>query len=529
MKTEHLFHITLGRQRVRTLLLTLLALLGLNFGVGSGSGPGFGLSLGLNFGTEAKAAMTHISGRAPQFANHNIVFSCYADMLSRLRQELLTVVVDADGNFSADIDLSEVTYVWTELGVYRGYIYLEPGARYEIALPPFIKKSDADRFNPFFEYREVNLTLKAASSDLNMAIRQFDAFFDKALVTNAVTMVRHKDRDLSNRLMQSADSAQRAIGCRKPFFLQHVLYRKAQLFAASRLNQPKVVLKKFYMSRPVLYNMPAYWHTLDMLNPDIFRDLVSINRQKRLLTLFSSVSQPSFTSVNEALATDSLLGADRQLREMLLVRQIRSAFYGRTLAEVSADVMLTQAASQCHAQRTRLVAANIYARKNKLRSGLPAPELNLVDNADREVNIADYKGRFLYLCFMHTQNYECQKVMAALDNLAQLHKDNLDVLCIFTDDDADAMYASIAKRPHMWRGVSMITNQRLMEEYEIRGLPTYFLIAPDGCIEIAQAPGPSENVGPAIASAIRNYILTQKRGRPDIPRTIYDVANGTNK
>ena len=75
----------------------------------------------------------------------------------------------------------------------------------------------------------------------------------------------------------------------------------------------------------------------------------------------------------------------------------------------------------------------------------------------------------------------------------------------------------------------MITNQRLMEEYEIRGLPTYFLIAPDGCIEIAQAPGPSENVGPAIASAIRNYILTQKRGRPDIPRTIYDVANGTNK
>ena len=137
MKTEHLFHITLGRQRVRTLLLTLLALLGLNFGVGSGSGPGFGLSLGLNFGTEAQAAMTHISGRAPQFANHNIVFSCYADILSRLRQELLTVVVDADGNFSADIDLSEVTYVWTELGVYRGYIYLEPGARYEIALPPF--------------------------------------------------------------------------------------------------------------------------------------------------------------------------------------------------------------------------------------------------------------------------------------------------------------------------------------------------------------------------------------------------------
>ena len=77
-------------------------------------------------------------------------------------------------------------------------------------MPPFIKKSDADRFNPFFEYRDVNLTLKAASSDLNMAIRQFDAFFDKALVTNAVTMVRHKDRDLSNRLMQSADSAQRA-------------------------------------------------------------------------------------------------------------------------------------------------------------------------------------------------------------------------------------------------------------------------------------------------------------------------------
>ena len=59
----------------------------------------------------------------------------------------------------------------------------------------------------------------------------------------------------------------------------------------------------------------------------------------------------------------------------------------------------------------------------------------------------------------------------------------------------------------------------------MRHLPTYFLIDPDGCIAMAQAPGPNENVGPAIAEAIRQYKIIKTRGRIEVPRTIYDIAN----
>ena len=64
-----------------------------------------------------------------------------------------------------------------------------------------------------------------------------------------------------------------------------------------------------------------------------------------------------------------------------------------------------------------------------------------------------------------------------------------------------------------------------MLDYQVAALPTFFLIAPDGCVAIPQAPGPAENVGPAIAEAIRQFIISTRRGRPEIPRTIYDIAN----
>ena len=171
------------------------------------------------------------------------------------------------------------------------------------------------------------------------------------------------------------------------------------------------------------------------------------------------------------------------------------------------------------------MAANVYAGKNRLKAGLPAPDFSLTDNKDRTISLSSFRGRFLYLCFMHSENYECMKALPVLDNMAQLHRADLDVLCVFSDDDADALYAKLATQSHVWRGISWITSQRILSDYEVRGLPTYFLIDPDGCVSIAQAPGPSENVGPAIAECIRRYKVIRRKGRVEVPRTIYDIAN----
>ncbi len=470
------------------------------------------------------AAHVTLSGKAPDYAGLNIVVYTYADYVSRLKTELATFTVEDDGAFSAQIEIDEVTYAFMDLSAYEATVYLEPGARYEVVLPPFKVRPDAERFNPFYRAQSVELGLRGATTNLNQAIRDFDIFFGRIYSQNALKLVRRHDTKLADKLIARTDSAARAVRCDKAFFRNHVRYRQAQLFAAPRLHAERTVLSKYYVGSPVLFNLPAYWQTLEMLNPDIIEQILKPDERRKLRSEVASTN-PSIGRISQIIATDTLWRADQTLREALIIKSIFTDFYDANITDGRADTLLISAAQSCKSKRNRLMAANIYAKKNKLRAGLPAPELDLVDEEDKTLKLKDFSGKFLYLCFMHTENYECIKALPALENLALLHKNDMDVLCVFTDENADEMRAFLKRTPSTWRGVSFNTNQKILSDYEVHALPTYFLIAPDGCIAMAQAPGPTEKVGPVIAHAIREYTIATKRGRPEIPRTIYDIAN----
>lgn len=474
----------------------------------------------------ALAKMAYVSGKAPSYANLLLVMKAQLDPLSRTYRDISQAQVKADGSFRFEVDVDEITLVKLDLSYYEAFIYVEPGAKYVVSLPPRKLKPDAERFNPFYQPRAVNLAIRSSSSNLNVSIRKFEKDFGRLYYPQAVRMVKRHDKVLADNVIAQIDSAARHINCRNPFFLNHVNYRKAEVYATPRLLYGRSVLKKYYAGSPVLFNLPAYWNVLDMINPDVIKENPDKALRAELLKVENSDPTKAAKAYVDILGRDSLFHANVQLREVLVLKNIKDGFYESRLSDGRADSLLTSAARLFKTQRLRVMAANIYARKNKLKAGLPAPEFRLEDNHEKMVSLETFRGKFLYLCFMHTENYECVKVMSILDNMADLHRDDLEILCVFTDDDADAMYAKLDKQKHIWRHISWITSQRILADYEVRGLPTYFLIDPDGCISIAQAPGPTEKIGPAIAECVRKYKVVQSRGRKEVPRTIYDIANG---
>ncbi len=470
------------------------------------------------------AKVVKVSGKAPSYAGISLVMRAQRDGVSRMTYDLSAAEVASDGTFTFEADIDEVTFATIDLSFYEAYIYLEPGAKYEVTLPHRKLRPDAERFNPFYQPKGINLVLKSASSDLNQAIRKFDEAFAKLYYPNAVRIVRKHDKALADKVIAQLDSAQHAIGCRKPFFAQHANYRKAEVYATPRVLSPRSVIRKYFSSQPVAFNVPAYWHILNILSPDVAHENSNRAIRQQLAALDAKGGAATATEIDNILVRDTLLRSNQSLRELLILKNIRDDYYNHKISDGKADTLLTSVARDFKNKHIRLMAANIYAMKNKLKPGLPAPEFNLVDNKDNDVNLKTFRGKFLYLCFMHSENYECMKALPILDNIANVHRDDLTVLCVFTDDDSDALYAKLAKQTHNWRAISWITSQRILSDYEVRGLPTYFLIDPDGCISIAQAPGPSENVGPAIAESIRQYKIVMQRGRKEVPRTIYDLA-----
>lgn len=479
----------------------------------------------LALGLDCHAKLVTVSGKAPDYAGHTIVMRAKADAISRMTYDLSSTEVQPDGSFCFEADIDEITYAVVDLSYYEAYIYLEPGAKYVVSLPPYRLRPDADRFNPYYEPSPIRLPLRSASSDLNKAIRDFDDVFNRAYYPVMVKIVSKHDKKLADKVIAKLDSTARAIGCRKPYFTQHVTFRKAEVYATPRLNSPRAILNKYYVGNPVMFNLPAYWRAIEMMNTDVTSDNSNKEIQRQLNKIKYGKGTQDAALLSSTLAQDTLFGKNQTLREMLIVKGLKDNFYSSVTSDGRTDTLLTSAARSFKSKRVRLIAANVYAQKNKLKRGLPAPDFHLDNGNNREISLSTFHGRFLYLCFMHSENYECVKVLPVLENMAQLHKSDLDILCIFTDDDTDALYKQLAKSNHTWQGISWVSNQRVLSDYEVRHLPTYFLIDPDGCIAMAQAPGPNENVGPAIAEAIRQYKIIKTRGRIEVPRTIYDIAN----
>ena len=103
---------------------------------------------------------THVFGNAKEYANSELIFYRYQDRITYIKEEVFRLRVDGDGNFVADFGIDRITYIFAEFGVYYVYFYAEPNGNYEIILPEYVERTNAELFNSYFEPTEMHLGIK---------------------------------------------------------------------------------------------------------------------------------------------------------------------------------------------------------------------------------------------------------------------------------------------------------------------------------------------------------------------------------
>ena len=124
-------------------------------------------------------ATSNITGKDTSYAGQIIAFYYQSDPITGKSTLAGEATVKNDGNFSIEINNTDILYLISELGVYKLLIFVEPDSKYNIILPKFREKSEADILNPFFQPIEVHLaTTTINQNELNAQIRMFnDAYF----------------------------------------------------------------------------------------------------------------------------------------------------------------------------------------------------------------------------------------------------------------------------------------------------------------------------------------------------------------
>jgi hypothetical protein len=439
---------------------------------------------------------TKIFGSAKEYANSEINFFKYTDRITYSKEQIFTIKFDDNGNFNLDVDVDEVTYVFSEFGTYYAYLYLEPNATYELLLPAYEEREIKDILNPLFEPEEIHLGIKnMKSSDLNYLILDFDYFYDKYLSFNFMDVYlkgieSNVDTFISNINSHFEDKNT------NQYFNVYKDYRIANLKNMATHKEHEQALALVYFARDsVYYDNPAYMDLFNSMYSFYFdRYITSANLRKGNLLYFALNNGHSIHRIHKLLGGEELeLRNNKQFRELVILKGINDAFskgqlkWNPLLQTLDSIIMSTEF------PRHKDIAQRIADNALTLSVNTVAPTFELRDAEGNAIDISNYRGRCIYLQFANTQSYSSQMEFGVLKKIYDRYKKECFFLTVLTDTDIKRAEKYRKRNNLDWKFVYAPVNSPVLSMYNVVSYPTYYLIDQSGMLKLSPAPSPSEN------------------------------------
>lgn len=129
-------------------------------------------------------------------------------------------------------------------------------------------------------------------------------------------------------------------------------------------------------------------------------------------------------------------------------------------------------------------AAAAEEKQNALRSGsTPAPNFTFKDLAGKDVNLSDFRGKYVVIDFWGSWCGWCIKGFPALKEAYKKYGDKLVILGVDCNDSPEAWREAVKKYELPWMQVyNDQKDGKLYNDYGIQGFPTKVIVNPEGMI-----------------------------------------------
>lgn len=447
------------------------------------------LLFSLLFSSNTLLAQVKLLGNAPSYKGEELIFYSFSDMITQTEEELARCKVATDGKFSCELKIDETTYIFSNLGIYRAYMFVEPGQDYKIVLPPFEPKTESQRLNPFF--REVDLHIGIENmkpNDLNYLISTFDLAFNEnfdQIVMEAYSGVQTISLDSLIIRLEDIFSKHN-----QSFFYAYRKYRYGLLSQLSLMQQSRSISENYFQDKPILYNNPSYMELFNLLFDKYF---LFISRSETGNAVFNNITgQRSYTNLKNTLAQDDVLQND-SLLELVILKGLHDGFFDDKFSRSALLAVLDSIYTTSKIAEHIMIAQNIRSKVTRLLAGfVPAP-FELYDVNGNLLSLRNFEGKYVYLNFCSTSSYTCLQEFSLLEKLYEKHRKRLEIVTISVDRDINDLKNFLDQTHYNWTFLHYGNKPDIIKDFDVRAFPTYFLIGPDRRLITSPAPSPKEN------------------------------------
>lgn len=448
------------------------------------------------------AQQVRIKGTASSFAGDSLIFQTYSDFITYNEEIVEKVRVGKDGFFEGRMRIVEPTFIFVTLGAQKGYFFAEPGKKYELAIPPKVPKTEADRLNPFFKEETFQIgVIGCPKTDINYLISVFDENFNDKFNALAQESYSKKGKIKLDSSIYQLDTIGKSV--KNPFFEAYKQYRFGLLNHLVLVYKSKGISDKYFLNQPILYTNPSYMELFNQVYDRFFLFLNPPQKSSKEDNVSSSISAESITRLKKVLTKDSVL-KNNQLLELVILKGLYDGFYEDNFSRSSLLKILDSLYFTTKIPEHKAIATNIREKVIRLLPGHFPPEVNLTELNGEPFTLSKLRGKFVYLNFCSVNSYTCLQDFVLLQQIYQKYGSKVEIVSISTDPDVNDLKHFLKVNPYKWKFVHYGKSPEIINSYDVKAYPTYFLINPEGKMELSPAPSPHEKLEIMLVNILRN-------------------------
>jgi peroxiredoxin len=440
----------------------------------------------LAFSASSFAFKTTISGSALNAKEKKIRLIAYGDMISYLDKELASSAIDAQGNFSMEINIEKCHFCFLRIDYQNAEIYIEPKSEYEL------KVVYTDSISQISYTRPVALKYEILSSttQLNQNIQQFNQMYNNFVVENFDRLYKNRDKALLQKFVQKTGTEFE--DSRNPYFRNYTEYTFVSIEKFSRMKSYRTVAEDFFIKKPVLYNNIAY---MDFFNQFFEKYFAATSKGVDLDELIYYInSKPNYYLLLKTASKDELLSLDLRIAELVVLKTLNELYFVQGFNQKGIISILKTASEKMRYSENKVIASNLVKKIRHLRPGTQIPDFELPDLNGKITRLSSFSDTLVYINFW---NNSCQQCLQELDSIKQIReteRPGLEFISILTDQSADNLADFVSTKGYDWVFLHFDNNYEMLEEFGLRTLPTNIIVGRNRKIVKNPAWLPGENL-----------------------------------
>jgi hypothetical protein len=425
-----------------------------------------------------------IVGYAPDFIGKKVTLYTYDDYLTMTKVKLAEGEVSLkDSLFRLANPVKFTVKGIIEIDNTESELYIQPNQSYTIG---YIKPENM--IQSFVNQKVETVFYGLDSLDINYKVLQYDQWLDKYIYYHQLDIVKSGFTPYLDTFKMYAYQAYKDE--KNAYFLNYVRYNIASMEQIKKTRKNENAKLNTYLEYikpyPVFAYNDQYMHFIKSFFPKDFEGYMPDIKA----SIYLAIDHSSPTRLMKALGKNLFL-KNVHLREMMMVRMLGNSYYKRGYNRANIITILDSVSHYATYKPNAIASKNMINYLTKIEQGYPAPQFTIVESNDT-ISIGKYNGKFLYINFFASWNQPSVNEMKLIKELKDKYGDYIYFLSLCTDKSKEGFETFITQHPNYnWDMVYIGEDSGILNQYDVKTIPAYFLINPEGFIALSPAKGPS--------------------------------------